>query len=82
VREVASADHDIALWLAEILAMEGFAEESLEWVRRAVSIGNENYPLIAHTPKLAALRDDVRFTALLEELRARWEARMKPEQAA
>jgi serine/threonine-protein kinase len=82
VREVASADHDIALWLAEILAMEGFAEESLEWVRRAVGIGNENYPLIAHTPKLAALRDDVRFTALLEELRARWEARMKPEQAA
>jgi serine/threonine-protein kinase len=44
VREVASADHDIALWLAEILAMEGFAEESLEWVRRAVGIGNENYP--------------------------------------
>jgi serine/threonine-protein kinase len=82
VREVATADHDIALWLAEILAMEGFVEESLGWVRRAVSIGNENYPLIAHTHKLDALRQDMRFTELLEELRVRWEARMRPEQAA
>ncbi len=75
VREIASADHDIALWLGELFAMEGMTEEALEWVRRAVAIGNENYPHLARTPKLDGLRGDPRFVELLEELRARWEAR-------
>ena len=54
VREIATADHDIALWLAEFYAMEGMAEDALEWVRLAVRIGNENYPLLARSPKLDA----------------------------
>jgi serine/threonine-protein kinase len=76
VREIAAADHDIALWLAELYAMEGMTEEALEWVRRAVSLGNENYPLIAFTPKLAALGPDPRFAQLVEELRRGFEARL------
>jgi serine/threonine-protein kinase len=75
VREIAGADHDIALWLAEFYAMEGMVEEGLEWVRTAVRIGNENYPLIARTPKLDALRAEARFADLVEELRQRWEER-------
>ena len=47
VREIAAADHDIALWLAELYAMEGLVERALEWLRLAVRIGNENYPLFA-----------------------------------
>ncbi len=75
VREIAGADHDIALWLGELYAMEGMTEEALEWVRRAVAIGNENYPHLARTPKLDGLRGDPRFAELLEELRTRWDAR-------
>jgi serine/threonine protein kinase/tetratricopeptide (TPR) repeat protein len=80
VREIATADHDIAFWLASFYAMEGMTEDALEWVRLAVRIGNENYPLFASTPKLAPLRSDPRFTELLEELRQRWEARRREEE--
>ena len=79
VREVAGADHDIALWLASFYAMEGMTEDALEWVRLAVRIGNENYPLFAHTPKLDPLRPDPRFAELLEDLRRRWETRCRQE---
>jgi serine/threonine-protein kinase len=82
VREIATADHDIALWLAELYAMEEMAEEALEWLRLAVRIGNENYPLLARSPKLDGLRGDPRFVELLEELRLRWDERRRAEEAA
>ena len=82
VREIATADHDIALWLAELYAMEGMAEDALEWLRLAVRIGNENYPLLARSPKLDGLRGDPRFVDLLEELRLRWDERRRAEESA
>ena len=75
VREIAAADHDIALWLAELFAMEGMADDAVEWLRTAVRIGNENYPLLATSRKLDALRSDPRFAELLEDLQRRHEAR-------
>jgi serine/threonine-protein kinase len=81
VKETAAADHDIAFWLASFYAMEGMNDEALEWVRRAVSIGNENYPLFADSRKLDSLRDDPRFQALLAELKALWEERRNRDQA-
>jgi len=80
VLEIARADHDIAFWLGEFYAMEGMAEEALEWVRTAVRIGNENYPLLARSAKLDSLRPDPRFAELLEELRQRWESRRREEE--
>jgi eukaryotic-like serine/threonine-protein kinase len=82
VLELAAADHDIALWLAELFAMEGLVEPALEWLQRAIKIGNENYPLIARTQKLQALHGDARFGELLEELRRGWEARRHGAEAA
>ncbi len=75
VKEIAAADHDIALWLASLYAMEGLLDEAIEWVRQAVSLGNENYPLFASLRKLDALRGDHRFETILAELQASWEAR-------
>ena len=75
VREVASADHDIAFWLASLYAMEGMNDEAVEWARLAVRIGNENYPLFAQSRKLEPLRSDPRYAQLLEEMRQGWEAR-------
>ena len=69
VKETAAADHDIALWLASLYAMEGMVDEAIEWVRRAVTLGNENYPLFATSHKLDGLRQDPRFAELLRELR-------------
>ncbi|MFI5184941.1 MAG: tetratricopeptide repeat protein, partial [Vicinamibacteria bacterium] len=75
VKETAAADHDIALWLASLYAMEGMVDEGIDWSRQAVRLGNDNYPLFASSRKLDGLRADPRFTDLLTELRATWEWR-------
>jgi len=77
VREIAGADHDIAFWLAGFYALEGMADEAVAWLRRAIDLGNENYPLFADSDKLARLRPDPRFTELMRELEHRWEARRR-----
>jgi eukaryotic-like serine/threonine-protein kinase len=75
VREIAAADHDIAFWLASLYGMEGLADQAVEWVRRAVKLGNENYPLFADSRKLDSLRGDPRFQEILDDLKRRWEER-------
>jgi serine/threonine-protein kinase len=75
VKETAAADHDIAFWLASFYSMEGLADEAIEWVRYAIKLGNENYPLFADSSKLNCLRADPRFVALMDDLKQRWEAR-------
>jgi serine/threonine-protein kinase len=75
VKEIAAADHDIALWLASLYSLEGMIDEGIEWVRQAVRLGNENYPLFASLRKLDALRKDERFEAILADLRVTWEGR-------
>jgi len=75
VREIAAADHDIAFWLASFYGMEGMADEAVEWVRRAVKLGNENYPLFADSRKLDSLRGDPRFRELMEDLKRRFDER-------
>ena len=75
VKATAAADHDIAFWLASFYALEDLRDEAIEWLQRAVKLGNENYPYFAQNKKLDRLRDDPRFIALLNELKARWEER-------
>jgi serine/threonine protein kinase/tetratricopeptide (TPR) repeat protein len=75
VKETAAADHDIALWLASLYAMEGMVDPGIEWARQAVRLGNHNYPLFAGSGKLDGLRGDPRFDELLAELRATWDWR-------
>lgn len=75
VKETAAADHDIAFWLASFYAMEGMVADGVEWSRRSVRLGNENYPLFAGSHKLDSLRRDPRFIEMLDELKRLWEMR-------
>lgn len=75
VEETAAADHDISFWLASFFAMEGMIDKAIEWVERAIKLGNENYPLFADNPRLNNLRGDARFVAILERLHKQWEGR-------
>ena len=81
VKDVATVDYDIAFWLAAFYAMEGIPEESIEWVRVAIKLGNENYPHYANTRKLDSLRGDPRFVQILDDLKRGWEARRAPAEA-
>ena len=80
VREVATADHDIAFWLASFYGMEGMRNEAIEWVRLAIWLGNENYPLFAQSRKLDSLRDDPRFAEMMDDLKRRHESRRDTRQ--
>jgi serine/threonine-protein kinase len=75
VKEVAAADHDVAIWLASLYAMENLRDEAIEWVKRAIDLGNENYPLFADNPRLDNLRCDLRFIDLMSDLKKKWEER-------
>jgi len=68
VRRNASVDPDIAYAVASVYALEGERDEAFEWLQRSVALGNENKPLFEHDPNLANVRDDVRFTQLIERI--------------
>jgi serine/threonine-protein kinase len=75
IKETAAADHDVALWLASLYAMEKMRDEAVEWIKTAIQLGNENYPLFADNGRLDNLRCDLRFIDLLSELKRKWEER-------
>ncbi|HEX8089396.1 MAG TPA: tetratricopeptide repeat protein, partial [Blastocatellia bacterium] len=77
----ARADQDIAYRLATIYALDLQSEEALDWLERAISMGNENYPWMATSPNWDALRDDARFKSILDSLRERWERITAPASA-
>jgi eukaryotic-like serine/threonine-protein kinase len=81
VKEVATADHDIAFWLASFFGMEGMKDEAIEWVRLAIWLGNENYPLFAQSRKLDSLRGDVRFEEMMQDLKKDYDARREAASA-
>jgi serine/threonine-protein kinase len=74
VRAIAQADQDAAYWLASLYALDGSANEAIEWLNRAVAMGNENYPWFKVDPNWDRLRDEPRYKAILEQLRKKWEA--------
>jgi serine/threonine protein kinase/tetratricopeptide (TPR) repeat protein len=69
----AGADQDIAYWLASVYALDNRADEALEWLGRAIAMGNENYPFFAADPNWSLLREEPRYVAMMEDLKGRWE---------
>jgi serine/threonine-protein kinase len=69
----ACADQDTAYRLGTLYAMAGKSDEAIEWLERAVAMGNENYPWISTNPYWARLRGDRRFDDIVQSLRQKWE---------
>jgi eukaryotic-like serine/threonine-protein kinase len=65
----AEADSEMAYRLATYFAVEGDASEALHWLRRAIYLGNENYPWFSKNPAWNNLRTNSDFERILEELR-------------
>ncbi len=68
VKRVADADHDAPYWLASAYALEGMKDEAFEWLEHAIDSGNENRPWFEANPVWETLRDDPRFTALMNRI--------------
>ena len=65
----AEADSEMAYRLATYFAVEGDSSEALHWLRRAIYLGNENYPWFQKNPAWNNLRTNGDFERLLEDLK-------------
>jgi serine/threonine-protein kinase len=65
----AEADNEMAYRLATYFAVEGDSSEALHWLRRAVYLGNENYPWFKINPAWKKLRTNSDFERILDDLK-------------
>jgi len=65
----AEADSEMAYRLATYFAVEGDESEALHWLRRAIYLGNENYPWFTINPAWNRLRGHTDFERILEDLK-------------
>jgi serine/threonine-protein kinase len=73
VIDAACADPDVAYWLAGAYAVEGARDKAIEWLKKAIELGNENYPWFSININWQRLRDDADYIEIMEGLRRRWE---------
>ncbi|HET7160727.1 MAG TPA: tetratricopeptide repeat protein, partial [Burkholderiales bacterium] len=68
VIKTANTDHDIAYWLASAYAMEGERDQALQWLRRAIELGNENRPWFERDKNWDSLREDQEYQRILNSI--------------
>jgi len=73
----AEADSEMAYRLATYFAVEGDESEALHWLRRAIYLGNENYPWFSKNPSWNRLHDHVDFERILEDLKKSYRVNQK-----
>ena len=73
----AEADSEMAYRLATYFAVEGDASEALHWLRRAIYLGNENYPWFSINPAWRGMQDNPDFERILEDLKKSYRRNQK-----
>lgn len=73
----AEADSEMAYRLATYFAVEGDESEALHWLRRAIYLGNENYPWFSINPAWRRLSGHADFERILEDLKKSWRRNQK-----
>jgi tetratricopeptide (TPR) repeat protein len=75
VEEVAETDHDAPYWLASAYVMLGEDEAALNWLEKAIGLGNENLPWFKANLVWARLQKHPRFLELTGQIEERREKR-------
>jgi serine/threonine protein kinase/tetratricopeptide (TPR) repeat protein len=73
----AEADSEMAYRLATYFALEGDESEALHWLRRAIYLGNENYPWFSINPAWRKLGGHGDFERILEDLKKSYRRNQK-----
>ncbi len=63
------ADGDRAYWIGSVYALLGDKVQALAWLRRAIELGNHNYPWFVRDKNWDKLRGDHDYERLLAEIR-------------
>jgi serine/threonine protein kinase/tetratricopeptide (TPR) repeat protein len=62
-------DGDQAYWTGGVYALLGEKAEALAWLKRAVALGNHNYPWFQRDKNYNSLRNDPEYQKVMEEVR-------------
>jgi len=73
----AEADSEMAYRLATYFAVEGDSSEALHWLRRAIYLGNENYPWFSINPAWRGMLENPDFQRILEDLKKSFKRNQK-----
>lgn len=73
----AEADSEMAYRLATYFAVEGDESEALHWLRRAIYLGNENYPWFSRNPAWQRLHTHTDFERILDDLKKSYRRNQK-----
>lgn len=73
----AEADSEMAYRLATYFAVDGDESEALHWLRRAIYLGNENYPWFSKNPAWKRLSGHTDFERILEDLKRTYRRNQK-----
>jgi len=73
----AEADGEMAYRLATYFAVDGDESEALHWLRRAIYLGNENYPWFTKNPAWRNLAGHTDFERILEDLKKSYRRNQK-----
>jgi tetratricopeptide (TPR) repeat protein len=66
-------DGDVAYWMGGIYALLGERAPALAWLRRAVELGNHNYPWFQKDKNYDTIRSDPEYQKILDGVRQHWE---------
>jgi serine/threonine-protein kinase len=66
-------DGDSAYWTGGIHCMLGDRAQALAFLRRAVELGNHNYPWFQRDKNWDKLRSDPEYQRIMDDVRAKWE---------
>ncbi|HVT97232.1 MAG TPA: protein kinase [Acidobacteriaceae bacterium] len=73
----AEADSEMSYRLATYFAVDGDESEALHWLRRAIYLGNENYPWFSKNPAWNRLKEHTDFERILDDLRKSYRRNQK-----
>ncbi len=73
----AEADSEMAYRLATYFAVEGDQSEALHWLRRAIYLGNENYPWFSKNPAWRGMSENGDFQRTLDDLKKSYRKNQK-----
>lgn len=77
VLSAAEADSEMAYRLATYFAAEGDESEALHWLRRAIYLGNENYPWFNINPAWRGMGENDDFRRTLDDLKKSYRRNQK-----
>jgi eukaryotic-like serine/threonine-protein kinase len=65
-------DGDLAEWIGAVYALLGEKQPALAWLRRAVQLGNHNFPWFQRDKNWDKLRGDAEFQRIMGEVEGYW----------